>query len=236
MSPEHFIGDLKAKENGENYWDLAQRFVKAGVRLLTVDKEKILALEDPKTMVEGLTPQVASEYQKKWREDLFKDPKNLDFESNLLPRIRKANDPEWCERNRIEKSLHDGETAFWFDMADPKYAEYKDLPSNYQEETRLGAEGALWAVADFLWKVAEGYHELDLKAYWEMGEDVHRAWIARNPPRNEEDAKRDVYGSFASLSLAEQIKDLAWLTWAAEEMAKVFAGGSKVYWCSLNQS
>ncbi len=206
------------EENGKYFWSLAQNFLRSGLVVVTEGREALLSMDDPSEMIESLSPKIAGKFQDKWFQDLYKDPKNLDIEGNLIPRMRKAVDPDWCEQNGVSVSDHEGERAYWFDMV--KYPKFEDLPANYQEENRRGAEDALWETANHLRNVVSGHDKLGVASFWVLGEIVHLDWIKRNPARDENDRKREVYGRFVDLSLAEKNKDLAWVVEAAEAISE----------------
>lgn len=115
------------------------------------------------------------------------------------PRWKTTNDKTWIEEHHGTEKVDIANTA------------YNDLPSDWQAENKAAAEVVVG--------ILERFRDVDLDdsdTYNQVGEEIHQAWLERNPWARGGDL--DV--SFSELPKSEQLKDIAQMEAALELFGK----------------
>ena len=145
--------------------------------------------ESLKSEKEHFIETMGASFHEVWRKNYAADPKNIDEDGKVKPRIRPTKDKEWIEAHGGIKEV------------DIYYTPFKDLPLDRKKNNLDAAKVVIDLVYD---KVMAG-EEITSEMTEEMASVVHDAWMERNSW--EKESRPHLFVPYNELPEEEKAKD-----------------------------
>ena len=136
----------------------------------------------------------ASDVHNDWRKTRF-NKESEEYE----PRIKKTEDEKWIEENET-------------DEVDIANTEYKDLPKDWKDEYRISSQIAVWRICEAI----KNDIEIDNDFINKVSDELHSAWIDRNP-----EAEEELKVPYDELSEEDKDKDRLFVEKALDNVSKL---------------